>query len=262
MAARKKTTTKKQTTSARTKRLASAAVEETKAKTSKTTATSSSFLSRLWTNQTQLSFVLGAIVVVVLAALLFRYFERPNTDVTNPNEQANVLSTATPGTDTSPMATTMQVEMTTQPTARPQASTTPQPTQAPTQMGQAVSGQAYAVKAGDTLWSIAESQLRDGYKWSEIAKLNNLTNPDILTEGMRLNLPKTDQTAMAPTETKGGQVSGQATQVYKVVVGETLWSISQKVYGDPYMWSKIAQANNLTNPSVIHSENVLTIPPK
>ena len=61
----------------------------------------------------------------------------------------------------------------------------------------------YVVKAGDTLWSIAESQLGDGFRWTEIAKLNNIDTATSLETGTRLNIPENGEialnTAISPT---------------------------------------------------------------
>lgn len=48
----------------------------------------------------------------------------------------------------------------------------------------------YTVGAGDTLWSIAASKLGNGNRWREIATLNKLANPDEITPGQILKLPK------------------------------------------------------------------------
>lgn len=47
---------------------------------------------------------------------------------------------------------------------------------------------------------------------------------------------------------------------YTVVHGDNLWDIAVKEYGDGYKWTDIAKANKLTNPSIIHAGNHLTIP--
>lgn len=52
-----------------------------------------------------------------------------------------------------------------------------------------VSPETYVVKPGDTLWRIATEFLKDGNRYVEIMKLNNLDSPDIGV-GQRLNLPK------------------------------------------------------------------------
>jgi len=47
---------------------------------------------------------------------------------------------------------------------------------------------------------------------------------------------------------------------YKITHGDDLWEIAVRAYGDGYRWVDIARANNLENPDLIHSDNVLTIP--
>lgn len=47
----------------------------------------------------------------------------------------------------------------------------------------------YTVKAGDSLWNIAMAQYQNGYRWSEIAQLNNLANPNLIHAGNVLQLP-------------------------------------------------------------------------
>lgn len=53
-----------------------------------------------------------------------------------------------------------------------------------------VDADTYTVVKGDSLWSISVLAYGDGYKWSEIAKLNNLTNPNLIHAGNVLKLPR------------------------------------------------------------------------
>lgn len=46
----------------------------------------------------------------------------------------------------------------------------------------------YTVKEGDTLWSICKVQLGDGGKYSEIAKLNGISNPNLIYAGQVIEL--------------------------------------------------------------------------
>lgn len=46
----------------------------------------------------------------------------------------------------------------------------------------------YTVKKGDTLWNICKQHLGDGQKYKEIAKLNNIKNPDLIYPGQVLRL--------------------------------------------------------------------------
>ena len=48
----------------------------------------------------------------------------------------------------------------------------------------------YAVVAGDSLWTISQKEYNgNGYKWTDIASANNLTNPDLIFAGNVLTLP-------------------------------------------------------------------------
>lgn len=50
----------------------------------------------------------------------------------------------------------------------------------------------YIVKSGDTLWKIAKLQLGNGNRYSEIATLNNLKNPNLIYPGQKLKLPQNE----------------------------------------------------------------------
>ena len=46
----------------------------------------------------------------------------------------------------------------------------------------------YPVKKGDTLWTIAQKELGSGNKYQDIAKLNNISNPNKIQPGQVLKL--------------------------------------------------------------------------
>lgn len=46
----------------------------------------------------------------------------------------------------------------------------------------------HTVKSGDTLWSIAKKYLGDGSKYTQLAKLNNISNPNIIKVGQVIKL--------------------------------------------------------------------------
>ena len=52
-------------------------------------------------------------------------------------------------------------------------------------------GKSYTVRDGDSLWKIADEQLGDGSRYTEVAKLNDdvLSDEDSLTVGMTLKIP-------------------------------------------------------------------------
>lgn len=50
------------------------------------------------------------------------------------------------------------------------------------------SNKTYTVKSGDCLWNICKQYLGDGSKYNEIAKLNNISNPNLIYPGQVLKL--------------------------------------------------------------------------
>lgn len=121
----------------------------------------------------------------------------------------------------------------------------------------------YQVKEGDSLWTIAESTYGSGYNSVDIAKANNLPNPDLIEPGQNLVLPKVISKEPTSGETVMGTVTSQAVQrprEYTVQRGDFLWQIAQRFYGDGYAWVKIANANNLQNPGLIYAGTKLFLP--
>ena len=170
---------------------------------------------------------LGLLVVLIVGVLLFNYFRGPQPSITPEGET------------TEEAAGTEGMEGT------------------------------HTVVAGETLWSIAEKYYSDGYKWSDIAQANKLDNADAIEVGMKLVIPESSVAEISQGVT-AGEVSAESTEVlpptttaqstYTVKTGDSLWKIAEALYNDGYRWVDIAQANNLTNPDIIHNGNVLTIP--
>lgn len=53
-----------------------------------------------------------------------------------------------------------------------------------------ITGGTYQVEKGDSLWEISVRAYQDGYKWTEIAKANNLDNPNVIHPGNTLTIPR------------------------------------------------------------------------
>lgn len=53
-----------------------------------------------------------------------------------------------------------------------------------------IEGDSYTVVKGDNLWNISVRAYADGYKWSEVAKFNALTNPGRIEVGQVIKLPR------------------------------------------------------------------------
>lgn len=53
-----------------------------------------------------------------------------------------------------------------------------------------IEGDSYTVVKGDNLWNICVRAYADGYKWSEVAKFNNLAHPNTIEVGQVIKLPR------------------------------------------------------------------------
>jgi len=111
----------------------------------------------------------------------------------------------------------------------------------------------YAVMRGDYLWKISGKKqiFGDPWKWMRIYSVNRdqIRNPDLIYPDQRLNIPR--------------QIGRDQHLVAK---GEFLSKIAgyREVYGDPFKWTKIYQANKsngfIQDPNLIYPEQILTIP--
>ena len=210
-------------------------------------------LKNLKLNENNVSMLLGAAVIIVVGFLIVNYFKNINQGTT---------------TETSTSTTTTQEQETKLPTK-------------------------HTVKQGESLWSIAQEYYNSGYNWVDIQKANNLSDASHISIGQVLTIPDVapkvlaKNTTSSPTATETGTIAiasptpmavqtpspkpqisqnaattqdlSQATS-YTVSHGDNLWKIAVKAYADGFQWKKIAQANKLKNPRVIHSGNVLILP--
>lgn len=131
------------------------------------------------------------------------------------------------------------------------------------------SQKVHVVANGETLWSIAEKYYNNGYDWVEIATANKLSDASEIEPGQELVIPDLEKeveesdTAMVDQNVtvKAANTNNSITAAtYEVVHGDNLWDIAVRAYGDGYKWVEIAKENNLANPDLIHSGNVLVLP--
>jgi len=132
--------------------------------------------------ETIISIILGAIVVIVIGALAFRYFRGNN---------AAVEATPTPGIENQQVVEVEELpqgEVMTEETTEGQI-----PTNLPAK---------YTVKEGDSTWKIAEAFYGSGFNYVDIETANGLTPEQGLTAGMSLTIPRvpvrTADSAAAP----------------------------------------------------------------
>ncbi len=113
-----------------------------------------------------------------------------------------------------------------------------------------IEGGEYVVVKGDDLWNIAIKRYNDGYKWTEIAKANNLKNPGVIWEGQKLILPDLEAKTLSADKT------------YVVKAGDCLWDIAQAQYGDGFKWVEIYNINKalISNPGLIEIGMTLQLP--
>ncbi len=121
----------------------------------------------------------------------------------------------------------------------------------------------HTVKRGESLWSIADTELGNGRRYNEIAALNTRLlggkGDDFLRPGWILNLPVDEAHA----------TTGSASENYTVRKGDTLSEIALDHLGDAHAYPRIVKASrtipqpggrHLTDPDVIDVGWTLAIP--
>ncbi len=189
-------------------------------------------------NQSKLSLVLGALIILVVGVLVFNYFNKSSSEI-GPSQTTE---------------TTEDVAIENLPGK-------------------------YTVKANDTLFLIAQKYYQDGYKYTEIALANNLTDVNSIETGQVLEIPKLEVPVATTEPTITPEVSPPPAPIvttqtdttnwgpvivsntYTVVEGDWLSVIAARAYnGDIMAYTKLAEANKITNPDYIQPGMVLTIP--
>ena len=195
-------------------------------------------------NQSRVSMILGGLIILVVIVLIFNFFNKNKSSL-------------------GPAQNTQNTENTQQDVLPENLPGT------------------YSVKEGDTLFTIAQKYYNDGYKFTEISKANNLTNPDAIEADQVLEIPKIESMiaaqetpAPSPQPTTSSPSTpyisdiGSATMwgpkivedTYTVVEDDWLSKIAERAYGDILAFNRIAKANNISNPNHIEPGMVLTIP--
>lgn len=198
------------------------------------------FLSIRWT-ESYTSLLMGVVVVIIAVLFVVSAFKQ-----THHTQQTSSIATSAVPTAVAQKPTSNSF-----------------PTQTPFE-----GKNTYTVKAGDDLWHIAEKYYKSGYNWVDIARANNLANPGTIHTGNVLVIPRVtpEVETVSPTPTvpqtaqkvqQGNVTIGNS---YTVKAGDDLWSIAVRAYNNGYKWVDIAKANHLSNPGLIYSGNVLTIP--
>lgn len=186
-------------------------------------------------NESYTSLFLGALVVVIVAIVVFAFLQNRN-----------------------------KAGETTQETSSEQS----QMQDKDAQGMPAKAGEEYVVAEGDWLSSISEKAYGTQDNWKYIAAENDIQNPDAIEKGTKLRIPNLDDKKKAELDKKMESMSMQPSTFgqmmtdsnYVVKEGESLWSIAVKVYGDGYRWPEIAKVNNLWYPDWITAGTTIVLP--
>lgn len=148
--------------------------------------------------------------------------EDEETTTTPPAAEENTPVIPPTGETTPPVTTPPTGETTPPATTPPAGENTP---------STGVSLVVHEVRAGDSLWKIAQQYLGSGTRYQEIMALNNLTS-DVIRPGMQLRLPI-------------------ELRLHTVQRGDSLWKIAQQYLGSGTRYRELMAFNNLTS-DVIH----------
>lgn len=130
----------------------------------------------------------------------------------------------------------------------------------------------YTVMAGDNLWKISAKFYGTGAFWNKIYEENAvvISSPDRIAVGQKIRIPLTGINRSAadsgnvgkPTAEGMNHEDNSEKRIYRVVLGDSLWDISKKVYGSGWFWEKIYQANRnvISVPSRLYVGQELVIP--
>lgn len=121
------------------------------------------------------------------------------------------------------------------------------PSQGAPSAGPAV--RSHTIQRGETLSAISRQY---NVSVQDIVNANNLVNPSAIFAGQTLNIPGAASSGGAT-----GYTPSQAATTYTVQRGDSLFSIATR-FGVSV--AAITQANNISNPSLVHAGNTLTIP--
>ena len=118
----------------------------------------------------------------------------------------------------------------------------------------AVSASTVTVKSGDTMYSLARNA---GMSVSDLAKLNNISNPNLIFVGQTLQTSKQVSTnSNAGSASVPSQSSSASVSTYTVKSGDTLNAISSKT---GVSVATIASANGIKNVNFISVGQVLKL---
>ncbi|MCR4325067.1 MAG: LysM peptidoglycan-binding domain-containing protein [Candidatus Curtissbacteria bacterium] len=145
------------------------------------------------------SLILGAIILVILGLLVFNFFNRTRMSQIGSGENTEL--------------------------------TTPE--------GAESDAKKHTVTEGESLAKISETIYGSQDFWPQLAQVNNIANPNVLSAGITLDIP--DKVDLEQGKFGAPDVATS----YQVKEGDTLFKIAEEVYKDGSRWTEISRANGL-----------------
>lgn len=169
--------------------------------------------NQVQTNQSKLSMILGALIILVVGILVFNFFNRGKADLGPAQQtevQEDVAPQSLPGNYTVKEGDTLfaisekyygdgykyvEVAQANNLTNPDQIETgqvlkMPKLLEAENLWGEKITGDSYTVVSGDWLSKIAGRAYGDIYAYERIAKANNIQNRDLIEPGTVLTIPR------------------------------------------------------------------------
>lgn len=106
-----------------------------------------------------------------------------------------------------------------------------------TQEQQQTAAKTYKVAQGESLSMIANKTYGSYDYWPILARVNNISNPNLIYVDSEIQLPSKEEAEKLKTE--------MSATTYQVKEGDTLFIIAEKMYGDGSRWTKIDMANKV-----------------
>jgi len=114
-----------------------------------------------------------------------------------------------------------------------------------------------SVRAGDSLWKLAQQNLGSGNRWPELLAANpRIADPNQIRAGTQLNLPDVAASGLA---NRNAKTNGAAT--IKIRKGDSLWTLAKSNLGRSSAWPCLAAANpSISDPNRIYENQELIVP--
>lgn len=125
-----------------------------------------------------------------------------------------------------------------------------------TEVTEPTEGTEYTIRENDSLSKISEAVYGEQNYWPQLARINNISNPNRILVGNKIQIPAKEE--LKPIKQEMLQTT------YVVQQGDTFFKIAEKMYGDGSKWVVLFRANGSRrlpngNP-LVFAGSTITIP--